>query len=247
MNSSELIECPICYDNIGLTNNITTECGHIFHASCIMTNISVNGFSCPCCRTAMVQEEKKNDYDVTDDDDWDEDTIEEVEEPFSDDSLRGLRLLTSLLEGEPQDQADIVAEFQYNESQDDELEHIPGIAPPHEDISRCLREQGLTYEQLVAWILLDHEEYETQELALEEYSGDIWNKLRLLIQNYRPAIHNEPELQSHELQRQTVETQIDAPGEAQDEAQDEAQGDVISYKFEFSENGFTFEPNYAAC
>lgn len=59
-NKQEM-ECPICYDPIEQTRNcITTECGHQFHAACLMKNARINGFSCPSCRAQMVLE------DVTD-------------------------------------------------------------------------------------------------------------------------------------------------------------------------------------
>ena len=49
------MECPICYDLIETTRNcITTECGHQFHAKCLMKNAHINGFSCPSCRAQMV-------------------------------------------------------------------------------------------------------------------------------------------------------------------------------------------------
>ena len=49
------MECPICYDSIEQTRNcITTECGHQFHAACLMKNACINGFSCPSCRAQMV-------------------------------------------------------------------------------------------------------------------------------------------------------------------------------------------------
>jgi len=50
-----LSECPICYEKIEKVNSMTTECGHLFHTSCMMKHASVNGFSCPCCRDVMVK------------------------------------------------------------------------------------------------------------------------------------------------------------------------------------------------
>ena len=57
-------ECPICMDAIDPNKNrVTTECGHTFHCSCLMTNVSHNGFACPYCRTAMAEEvEGENEY-----------------------------------------------------------------------------------------------------------------------------------------------------------------------------------------
>jgi hypothetical protein len=44
-------DCPICLTTInGDNNKVITECGHSFHCICLMQNVSVNGFACPCCR-----------------------------------------------------------------------------------------------------------------------------------------------------------------------------------------------------
>ena len=66
--------CPICFEPIENTNNITTECGHKFHATCLLQNVSLNGYNCPCCRTPMIQGNSPqyvSDYDssIEDDDD----------------------------------------------------------------------------------------------------------------------------------------------------------------------------------
>jgi hypothetical protein len=184
--TNEPVECPICFDCIGEKNNITTECGHKFHASCLMTNVSRNGFGCPCCRAAMAETPEEDDWDFgyTDDDDETATLLDVPEEPFSDDALRGLRLLTNLLEGNEQDQADVVAEHQYVSGEEEE--HVTGPAPPRQDIVRMLREQDVTYEQLVAFMLMDHEEYEEQTDELERFAGDLWGRMRMMISNYMP-------------------------------------------------------------
>lgn len=52
------IDCPICMEVVQSTVNcVITECGHTFHARCLLTNIVHNGFGCPYCRTEMVSEE----------------------------------------------------------------------------------------------------------------------------------------------------------------------------------------------
>ena len=62
-------ECPICMDNIdGLSNRVTTECGHTFHCSCLMQNAAHNGFGCPYCRTTMAEIPDDSDSDDSDDD-----------------------------------------------------------------------------------------------------------------------------------------------------------------------------------
>jgi len=146
----------------------------------MFTNIDHNGFHCPCCRSELIEELDDDDETEDENDDDDDDSIE-ADEPFSEDALRGLRLLTNLLEGEEQDQEDVVAEFQYNE------ENSIMNPVPREEVERRFRQDGVTYEQLVAWILADHEEYEPQQNELEEFSGNLWYKMRRMIADYNLA------------------------------------------------------------
>jgi hypothetical protein len=208
--NQETMDCPICLDAIGETNNIITECGHKFHASCIMINVAANGFNCPCCRFIMAKNTKQENDDETDYDDDDDDDDEsyvssdwEEEEPFSEDSLRGLRLLTNLLEGNENDQLDVVAEYQYTEqiSREEEDENIgPIVAPTLIQMCAIFRDRQITYEQLVAWAMLDHDEYEDNQEELEEFSGDIWGQVRTIVSNYTP----EPERNSDHVEENTA-------------------------------------------
>jgi hypothetical protein len=73
------IECPICYDSIIENKNcVVTECGHTFHCSCLMKNSSHNGFSCPMCRTLMVETNSTN--VIQEDDDDDDDSVYDSED-----------------------------------------------------------------------------------------------------------------------------------------------------------------------
>ena len=64
------MDCPICFDTVvlGEKNVVTTECGHTFHASCLMKSVAHNGFGCPYCRTVMAEEveddEDDDDYEI---------------------------------------------------------------------------------------------------------------------------------------------------------------------------------------
>jgi hypothetical protein len=74
-------------DNIDLTKNcVTTECGHTFHANCLMRNVAFNGFGCPYCRTEMVEdvEDEEDEDDEEDIDSEDEDDDEDHEDDGSD-------------------------------------------------------------------------------------------------------------------------------------------------------------------
>lgn len=224
--TNEQPECPICFDTIGDKNNITTECGHKFHASCIMTNITRNGFTCPCCRSVMAEEEVLSDdesWQPDDEDDDDETLLDDDDEPFSDDALRGLRLLTNLLENEVHDQADVVAEHQYTEevSDDTSVAHEP---PPLEEVFRFLREQEVSYEQLAAFILIDHQEYEDQVQDIERFSGDLWGRLRIMISNYVPVPVQVPVQVS--VQVSVPEVEVETP---------EWGSEILSFDFEFKD------------
>lgn len=60
-------ECPICLEVVEVrANRVITECGHIFHCKCLVTNIAHNGFACPYCRTAMAEKVEDDDNN----DDW---------------------------------------------------------------------------------------------------------------------------------------------------------------------------------
>ena len=76
---AETIECPICMDPIdGNKNSVVTECGHKFHCSCLMKNSCHNGFDCPMCRSAMVED--------MEDDEEEEDDHEDDDRSYSDDN-----------------------------------------------------------------------------------------------------------------------------------------------------------------
>jgi len=97
-------ECPICLCDIeGPNNQVTTECGHSFHCSCLMQNVAHNGFDCPYCRTAMAQDvyDSDDDYsrgseyydDDDDDDDEDDDSVSVAGPGLEAHLLRGMRWL----------------------------------------------------------------------------------------------------------------------------------------------------------
>ena len=52
-------ECPVCLEEIGETNKITTECGHTFHASCIIQNLHVSQL-CPLCREVIDERPRRD-------------------------------------------------------------------------------------------------------------------------------------------------------------------------------------------
>lgn len=76
----ELPECPICYDVITKKANKTiTECGHLFHSSCLIKHVMLANIGCPLCRQPLadIEDEEDDDDDTSvsstsrDDDDTD--------------------------------------------------------------------------------------------------------------------------------------------------------------------------------
>lgn len=216
-SDKQIMDCPICMDDIDYTKNcITTECGHCFHASCLMKSVAHNGFGCPYCRSVMA-EDVKDKYE--EEDDW------ESVESFEDDeyALRGFRFFMNNLEGVEHAEADMEDENidEEDENDDDssvEVDEEPKPTPAY--ISEKLLEHGITMEQMVKAMLLRHDEYEDEEEAYNRIDGQIFGKMRSIINTYNrtrqanvppPADINvvtefPPPVQQHQQPLVTVET-----------------------------------------
>ena len=176
-------ECPICMDDIhmGQKNVVTTECGHMFHCSCLMQNVSHNGFNCPYCRTVMAEEPPIED----DDDDY---TDYDEYEMFDDDALTSFRMFQQRNSGED------IEEEPEDEDEDDDDETIYGvqelIAPNVETLSRQLTNRGVTYEDMIEYALwVDQREFRIERVAEREQYYRTYNvvngQFRAVINNYR--------------------------------------------------------------
>jgi hypothetical protein len=167
----------------GNKNCVTTECGHAFHANCLMTSVAHNGFGCPYCRTVMAEvpndDDDEDEYDEYDDEDEDE----EVED---DDALRGLRFFMNNLTGQEHDEQDIEEEDVYIQYQDNTQPEESEPIPTASFIAQKLIQQGVTMEDLVKTLLLNHEEYEAQSEQLDRTDVEIFGKMRIIISNYTP-------------------------------------------------------------
>ena len=180
---SSNVECPICMDDINISVNcVTTECGHCFHASCLMRNVAHNGFDCPYCRTVMAETPK------SDDDEYDDCDEEEV---FDDYALRGFRLFFNNINGLEHEQVDIMDE---NEEEEIPEEQVTIVKPSPILIANKLSEKGITMEQLVKVLLMkEHEEYDENEEEFSHIDDEIFGKIRMIISNYN--ISQEPVIQ----------------------------------------------------
>lgn len=178
---SSICECPICMDPIeGIKNCVTTECGHAFHASCLMTSVAHNGFGCPYCRTAMANVPDEDDESV-----YESDDEEEEEEMFSDYALLGFRLFQSNIVGDELNPDDVEEEESYEEEEDledEEEEHIPSS----HFVTQKLLEQGYSMDDLVKSILGGcHEEYQNND-EFNRVDDELFGKMRIIISNYSP-------------------------------------------------------------
>lgn len=182
-------DCPICMDVIDINKNcVTTECGHCFHASCLMANVAHNGFDCPYCRTAMAEEPENDDETEATMSYEDEEYVDE--ELYDDYALRGLRFMTNNLEGVQHDILDV-----HDEREDEEeaaAQQTNDEAKPSASfITNNLISQGVTMEQLVKCLLLNHEEYQNED-ELDTLDNDIFGKMRIIISNFRPENQDQP-------------------------------------------------------
>lgn len=176
---SNQAECPICMDSVEFVKNcVTTECGHCFHASCLMKSVAHNGFGCPYCRTAMAEEVEDEASS-----EWSEVTSEE--EMFDDFALRGFRFFMNNIEGVEHDHEDALEE-QEDMEEEEESQVAETAKPTPTFIAQKLVEQGVTMEHLLKVLLRDHDEYESNDTDFERADDEIFGKLRVIISNYQP-------------------------------------------------------------
>jgi hypothetical protein len=180
------IECPICFDVFvkGEVNTINTDCGHSFHSSCLLTNISKNGFNCPCCRGVMVQEDDEGEsgddessYEDSDDSDYDDseydsDYDDECEENYLFQGFRWLFQRAQGLELENEDDDNEVNDESY--IQNFLNQNTPSF------VSERLKNNGVTYELLVTSLLSFHDEYNEIE-HFEDASALVFRQITNII------------------------------------------------------------------
>jgi len=216
-------ECPICMDDIiGLSNRVTTECGHTFHCSCLMQNAAHNGFGCPYCRTTMAEIPDDSDSDSDDDSDGfyndEEDEFltsfrmfhqqlngQEVEEEVDSDT-------DSVDSADSADSADSV-DWSDVDSDEEEEELVEGVieegrfieggvlgAPPVVDadsahITQKLMERGITFEDLVKTILFhEHDNYADRYAHHERRSSEIYGQFKAVMSRFRNEQTRRPNL-----------------------------------------------------
>ena len=200
-NSSncQVMECPICISEItGNLNRVTTECGHEFHAKCLMSNIAYNGFGCPYCRSEMVDElVSKHAHEDEDDDEDDHEESDDLDEIQEEDNLRAFRFLFQRVTGE-----DLTDETDEEDEDIYEADIARGETPrPSINlIVKKLSEKGVTIETLIKALFLDHPEYNRENDDHEDYhklNDDIYDKMRDIISDYNPEEEEEEQQEQH--------------------------------------------------
>ena len=124
-------ECPICLEVVELrANRVITECGHIFHCKCLVTNIAHNGFACPYCRTAMAEkiedDDSEDDYDSgewyygPEESDDDDDSVSVAGPGLESHLLRGMRWFFQRVDPQDDDEEFDDTVWETDSEEDDE-------------------------------------------------------------------------------------------------------------------------------
>ena len=202
----EVVECPICYEEINqLKNCVTTECGHQFHCSCLMQNSAINGFACPMCRSTMAEDDEEEEEEG----EYEEDEEEEIDD---DNALASFRMFHQQLAGEEVEEEPFEEEAAEADEAEEEEETI--IKPTATFIAAKLLTQGFTMKDLVNCLLVEHEEYDVELAVNDRYSDQMFGKFRQIISNYpremREQVEAEERLaQGHQSSRQRLRTEVE--------------------------------------
>lgn len=196
-------DCPICMDLIEFNKNcVTTDCGHCFHASCLMQSVAHNGFGCPYCRTKMAEQPDDESTIYT------EDEEDEEVELFDDNALRGFRFFFNRIDGNENDAEDIEDEEQAEQSDEDDEQEEDTNVPSVDFVAQKLRQEGVTYEQLLTLLLTrDHDEYRDSE-QIERMDDELFGKIRIIVSNYEPQQAAENSQATNDNIQSPIERQV---------------------------------------
>jgi hypothetical protein len=124
---------------------------------------------------APAEEEESEDGDS----EWG--SYDEDEELYGDHSLRGARWLFQRANGEEVDDEEDTPDEEEDEREDMDII----VKPTVEFLTRKLVSQGITMENMVQALLIDHDEYDNSAVGAN-FDGILFGKLRILISNYKP-------------------------------------------------------------
>jgi hypothetical protein len=109
---------------------------------------------------------------------------EAVNDSDDEDALRGFRLFFNNINGEEAAEEDIAEENVMNAYAHEEAEQ-QRVTPPIAFVTQKLIEQGVTIEKLVMSLLINHAEYENNDI-FERVDDELFGKARVIISNYLP-------------------------------------------------------------
>jgi hypothetical protein len=179
-------DCPICLDAIiGTTNKTTTECGHHFHTKCLMQNAIHNGFGCPYCRNILAETPLTDDED--EESERDDDSFLEEEEAHEDYILRGVRWFNQRNNNEEMDNDGLDDEnAEVNLEEEEEQEPMESL----ENVNIKFKSVGITYEELVGYVLSDYMGHYEDNLTNNNSYKKIYTKLREIDANFKKELKN---------------------------------------------------------
>jgi hypothetical protein len=199
--------CPICMDCIETTtkNFISTECGHCFHANCLMKSVAHNGFGCPYCRNEMAEEVNEEEEEDDDDDEdttvYDYDEEEDEDNMFTDVSLRGFRFFFNNIHETNHEAEDEAEEEEYISSTTQQPEPMDPGLPSTEFVAQKLKEQRVTFEDIIDMLCkTEHEEYIKYQsindnFEAQQYSSQLYGKIRRILATYVPPSTTSQEIE----------------------------------------------------
>ena len=187
-------ECPICISEIDKTNNfMISECGHKFHASCLIRHIANQGdkgSNCPICRFIFIEPTQKSSESLLRNDEYF--SVENINLNNEDDNLlndnnnilRGFRFFFNNIYGINHDEDDNFLEEMANELAQRNHGFLHEILPSADLITKELIDQDITFEKFVEVHALFHQEeelsFETQEIYTQNYY-ELVNKIQNII------------------------------------------------------------------
>jgi len=149
------------------------------------------------CREKMAEEPED---DESEDDESESVWTDEDESTLEDDALTSFRMFHQRLNGE-----EVEDNPEPEEEAEAEEEAVP--RPTAGQIAAKLAEQGVTIEDLVKCLLVEHEEYDPELETNDRKSGEMFGQFRIIISNYPRLL--EEQQQERQRQRQVDQRQVD--------------------------------------